>query len=154
MTGRPGKPAISYLEAAGVWPTSAYHIRSAAVVTLGICPPIVCAFLAETSGGWELFERSGSITAAIGLIAASRRYIKYGVFELAVLHRNQQLESEFREILEDTLTGKVGLALSAFGTIVWGWGTYLGWWSFSLLAVWALFAARAARRDWNRFRLR
>jgi hypothetical protein len=30
-------------------------------------------------------------------------------------------------VLEDVVTGKLGLALSAVGSIIWGWGTYLGW---------------------------
>lgn len=51
------------------------------------------------------------------------------------------------ELLEDVLTAKMGLALSAFGTIVWGWGKYLGWWSFSYLLVWAWFAFRDIYRD-------
>ena len=48
------------------------------------------------------------------------------------------------ELLEDIYTAKLGLAVSAFGTIIWGWGKYLGWWSFSYLVVWAVIAARDA----------
>jgi hypothetical protein len=40
--------------------------------------------------------------------------------------------------------------VAAFGTVIWGWGKYIGWWSFSCLLVWALFAARDARRDSSR----
>ena len=152
MTGRSGRPGASYLEVAGVWPPTAYRVRSVAAVVLAICPPIVCAWLAENSDRWDLFERSGSITAAIGLVIASRRYIEFGAFELATARTNKQMESELKEILEDIFTAKLGLALSAFGTIVWGWGTYLGWWSFGLLAAWALFAIFEGRRDWKRSR--
>ena len=61
-----------------------------------------------------------------------------------------QPEPNVAEILEDIFTAKLGLALSAFGTIIWGWGTYLGWWSFTYLPVWALFAARDFHRDWQK----
>ena len=56
------------------------------------------------------------------------------------------------ELLDDIYTAKLGLALSAFGTIIWGWGQYLGWWSFSYLVVWAVIAARDAWRDVDRLR--
>ena len=56
------------------------------------------------------------------------------------------------ELLEDIHTTKIGLAVSAFGTVVWGWGDYLRWWSFSLLLVWALIAACDAWRDSVRLR--
>ncbi len=84
-------------------------------------------------------------TTAIGLLLASRRYIRYSVLELAVLHA--QPKPNVAQILEDIFTAKLGLALSAFGTIIWGWGKYLGWASFTYLLVWALFAARDFRRD-------
>jgi len=48
----------------------------------------------------------------------------------------------------------LGLALSAFETIIWGWGKYLGWWSFAYLLVWALFAARDFSRDLHKGYLR
>jgi hypothetical protein len=144
MTVLPRKPG--YLELAGVWPPKAYRIHIIATISLALCPPLVCAFLASTSGRWDLFERSGSITTALGLLLASRRYIRYGVLELAILQARDQ-ERDAAEILEDIFTGKLGLGLSAFGTIVWGWGLYLGWWSFSYLLVWAMFAARDAYRD-------
>ena len=80
---------------------------------------------------------------------ASRRYIRYGALELATL-REQASRPKVIEVVEDMLTAKSSLALSAFGTIVWGWGSYLRWWSFSGLLVWALFALRDARRDLNK----
>jgi hypothetical protein len=146
MTTESGK--TGYLELSGVWPLRAYRVRRVAVIILALAPPITFAFLARESGRWDLFERSGSITTAVGLLLASRRYIRYGVFELAILRA--QLESNMGEMLEDIFTAKVGLALSAFGTIIWGWGKYLGWWSFTYLLVWSLFAARDFHRDWHK----
>ena len=72
--------------------------------------------MAQSSGNWDLFERCGSLTAAIGLVVASRRYFQYGVHELAMLRAHDELKSEMAELLEDVLTAKMGLALSAFGT--------------------------------------
>jgi hypothetical protein len=147
MTTYSGK--LGYLEWAGVRPLTAYRVRSVAAVLLAISPPIVCAFLARSSDRWDLFERSGSITTAIGLFLASRRYIRYGALELAMLHA-QKLQPDVTEIFEDVFTAKRGLALSAFGTIIWGWGQYLRWWSFGCLLAWALFAVFDARRDLNK----
>jgi hypothetical protein len=143
MTSGSGK--LDCLESAGIG-LAAYRARGLAAILLGLSPPIVCAFLARNSGRWDLFERSGSITTAIGLFLASRRYVRYGVIELAMLHA-QALHSDVTEICEDIFTAKRGLALSAFGTIIWGWGKYLRWWSFGFLLVWALFAFLDARRD-------
>ena len=123
-----------------------YRVRRVAATIMAISPPILCACLASNSGNWDLFERSGSITTAIGLLVASRRYVQYGVLELAMLQARGRAP-DAREMLEDILTAKLGLALSAFGTVIWGWGKYIGWWSFSCVLVWALFAARDARRD-------
>jgi hypothetical protein len=121
--------------------------RLVVVVVLGLCPLLLGGWFAQSSGNWDLFERSASITSAIGLVVASRRYFQYGVHELAMLRPGDELKSEMAELLEDILTAKMGLALSAFGTIVWGWGKYLGWWSFSYLLVWAWFAFRDIYRD-------
>jgi len=52
--------------AASFWHLRKYRFRRIAAVTLAISPPILCAYLAETSGNWEWFERSGSITTAVG----------------------------------------------------------------------------------------
>jgi hypothetical protein len=128
----------------GLRPSSRYRVYRAAALVLGISPPLIFAFLAYGSDRWNLFERSGSITTAVGLLVASRRYIQHGVLELALL---RLLRSNQVELLEDIVTGKMGLALSAFGTIVWGWGKYLGWWSFVYLLVWALFVIRDVYGD-------
>ena len=121
-------------------------MRGAAQAIVAISPPILCACLASHCGNWDLFERSGSITTAIGLLMTSRRYLQYGVLELAMLQARGPT-TEALEMLEDIHTAKLGLALSAFGTVIWGWGKYIGWWSFICLLVWALFAARDVRRD-------
>jgi hypothetical protein len=147
MTTRSGK--VDHPESGAVRRQTAYRAnraRGAALVVLAISPPILCAFLAGRIDRWDLFERSGAITTAIGLLLASRRYIRYGVHELALLHA-QKLQLDVTEVFEDIFTAKRGLALSAFGTIIWGWGKYLRWWSFLCLLVWALFAVRDARRD-------
>ena len=123
-----------------------FRVRGAAATIMAISPPILCACLASYSGNWDLFERSGSITTAIGLLVASRRYVQYGVLELAMLQARGPAADD-REMLEDILTAKLGLALSAFGTVIWGWGKYIGWWSFCCVLVWGLFAARDTRRD-------
>jgi hypothetical protein len=140
-----GSGTLDDLQSAGIR-LAAYRARGFAAMLLALSPPIVCAFLARNSGRWDLFERSGSITTAIGLFLASRRYIRYGVLELAMLHA-QELHSDVTEIVADIFTAKRGLALSAFGTIVWGWGKYLRWWSLGFLLVWALVALLDARRD-------
>lgn len=123
--------------------------RILAAAILAVCPVIACAFLARNSGRWDLFERSGSITTTIGLILASRPYVKFSALELAVLQANRHVKSNTTEVLEEVSTTKLGLALSAFGTVIWGWGQYLRWWSFGYLAVWALFVIRDVRRDRN-----
>jgi hypothetical protein len=144
MTPQPGNADSPHLP--GLWHLRRYRVRRLAATALALSPPIVCACLAGNSGNWDFFERSGSITTGIGLLVASRRYIQYGVLELAVSQERRSVSADL-EKLEDVVTAKLGLALSAFGTLIWGWGKYLGWWSFSCLAVWALFAARDACRD-------
>ena len=81
---------------------------------------------------------------------ASRRYVGRGVLELAILHARKEPKLDIVELLEDVFTTKTGLALSGFGTIVWGWGKYLGWWSFGYLALWTMLILRDARRDFVR----
>ena len=122
-----------------------YPVRRVLATTVAMSPPVICACLASISGNWDFFERSGSITTAIGLLVASRRYVEHGVLELTL--QDHRMASDSSETFEDVVTAKLGLALSAFGTLVWGWGMYLGWWSFSCLLVWAFFAVRDARRD-------
>ena len=144
MTIQPGNANFPHV--ADVRHLRRYRVRRFATTVMAISPPILCASLAGHSGNWDLFERSGSITTAIGLLVASRRYVQYGVVELAILQA-RGVTSGAREMLEEIHTAKLGLALSGFGTVIWGWGKYIGWWSFICLLVWALFAARDARRD-------
>jgi hypothetical protein len=146
MTAHSCSAPATHPESTGVRPARADRVRRLAIIILALGPPIVCAWLAQHSGRWELFERSGSITTAVGLAVASRRYIRYGALELTLLETGKR-ERDTVDILTEMATGKLGLALSAFGTVVWGWGEYLRWWSFSYVVVWALFALRDARRD-------
>ena len=132
--------------------SSTYVLQSLLIIAFGLCPLIICALLSANHGNWELFERSGSITTAIGLLLASRRYIRRDVSELVALGVTDQQEYSFGESVTDAITGKLGLALSAFGTLVWGWGTYLGWWSFTYLVLWAALDLPRARRDYIQIR--
>ena len=130
----------------------AYRARRAAAILLAVSPPIICALFVTGPNHWTLFERTGSLTAAIGLLLASRQYLQPGIFELAIMNRNKEPASDMVEHLEDIYTHKLGLAVSAFGSIIMGWGTYLRWWTFSYLAVWAAIAAYDAWRDFLRLR--
>ena len=56
------------------------------------------------------------------------------------------------ELVEDIHATKLGLAVSAFGTIIWGAGKYLQWWTFGYLVIWAAIAAFDAWRDFVRLR--
>jgi fatty acid desaturase len=151
MTTPSDEPSVENLEAPGVSSGSAPHLRRVgALIVVVICAEIVGAFLATKTGRWDLFERSGSIVTAIGLFVASRRYLRFSPRELALLHAKNRGRSNSPEGLEDILTSKLGLAFSAFGTVIWGWGTYPHWWGFGILAIWALFIIRDAHRDSNR----
>jgi len=119
--------AADLLQVAGLRPLNAFGLRRVVTLALAVLPPIICAAIAESSANWDLFERSGSITAAVGLVVASRRYIHYGAIEL--LHTSDELGSDVTEMLEDIFTQKLGFALSAFGLIISGWRKYLGLWS-------------------------
>ena len=76
--------------------------------------------------------------------------MQHSILELAALHENGDLKSDLAEVIEEIFTGKLGLALSGFGMVIWGWGKYLGWWSFGYLVVWGFFILRDARRDFSR----
>jgi hypothetical protein len=152
MTSPFGKAPSSYRELFRLRTPRAYRARRVAAVILGVSPPLICAWFATGPDRWDLFERSGSVASAIGLLLASRHYVGYGVLELAISHMNNESRSSMVELVEDIYTGKLGLALSAFGMFIWGWGKYLGWWSFSYLVVWAVIAAYDAWRDFVRLR--
>ena len=122
---------------------SSRWLRPAAAAA-ALSPPVGCAWLAAGDLRWELFERTGSITAAVGLALASRRYLQHGISELASLHADKAANLNAEEDIHST---KLGLALSAFGMLISGWGRYLEWWSFLFVALWALLALRDFRRD-------
>jgi len=137
MTDQPAKPPVRRRSLFLRW-----HRPLAGFLALS--PPIACAFYADSHGRWDLFERTGTITAAVGLALASRRYIQHGIEELASLHSSN---APVLNAKDDIHSNKLGLALSAFGMIISGWGRYLTWWSFLFVALWAAFALRDIRRD-------
>lgn len=124
-----------------------YIARSIALVVLAVFPSIICAYLAQTTAHWSLFERSGSIVTITGLLLASRHYFAYTVTDLVVARTNKGAGFKARKVLGDVLAGRRGLTLSAFGTLIWGWGTFLRWWSFAVLALWMAFVIYRAFRD-------
>jgi len=124
-----------------------YIVKSVALIALAIFPGIICASIAQASGHWDLFERSGSITTIIGLLLASRPYFERTVTDLVIAHANENAVFKPSEVLSDIMAAKRGLTLSAFGSLIWGWGLYLRWWSFSLLALWMIFVVYRANRD-------
>ncbi|MEX3953091.1 hypothetical protein AB4Y40_35745 [Paraburkholderia sp. EG287B] len=124
-----------------------YVAWSIAMIALAVCPEIICACIAQASGHWDLFERSGSIATIIGLLLASRPYIEHTVTDLVIARADTGAIFKSGEVLSDILAAKRGLTLSAFGSLIWGWGSYLRWWSFSLLVLWMVFVVYRARRD-------
>ena len=152
MASPVGETPTRYLTFLRLLTPGAYRVRRAAAIFLAVIPPLLCALFVTGPDRWDLFERSGSLTTAIGLLLASRRYLQPGIFALAVTSREHQPNSDMTELLEDIYTQKLGLAVSAFGTIIWGWGAYLRWWTFSYLVGWAAIAAYDAWRDYVRLR--
>ncbi|OAJ61767.1 hypothetical protein A6V36_23765 [Paraburkholderia ginsengiterrae] len=124
-----------------------FIVRSLAIILLTVCPAIICAYLAQTSSNWHLFERSGSIITIIGLLIASRRYIEHTVTDLVVADTKEDAGFKPGKVLSDILDAKRGLTLSAFGTLIWGWGIFLQWWSFGVLALWMAFVIYRAFHD-------
>jgi hypothetical protein len=153
--GRPKRPATRRVRsplspaAVSVWPPYVAHllVRLGAIL-FAVSPAIVCGWLAARSGRWDLFERAGSIVTTTGLIFASGRYIRHSVLEL-IVSRSDEHDPSLAEVLDEVIGTRIGLMLSGFGTLVWGWGAYLRWWSFLYMAVWGLFAARQMRRDYR-----
>lgn len=124
-----------------------YIFRSIAMIALAVSPAIICAYLAQTSARWDLFERSGSVITITGLLLASRRYLEHTVTDLVVAHANQDAGFKPHHALSEVLAARRGLTLSAFGTLIWGWGIFLRWWSFGVLALWMAFVVYRAFRD-------
>lgn len=124
----------------------------AAAILLAVSPPLIAAILVTDSGRWDLFERSGALTSMIGLLLASRHYLRRGIVEIAMMDRSGASKSDMAELLEEIHATKLGLAISAFGTVIWGGGQYLRWWTFGYLVIWAGIAAYDAWRDFVRLR--
>jgi len=124
-----------------------YIFRSIAMIALAVSPAILCAHLAQASARWDLFERSGSVITITGLLLASRRYLEHTVTDLVVAHTNADSGFKPHHALTEVLAARRGLTLSAFGTLIWGWGIFLRWWSFGVLALWMAFVVYRAFRD-------
>lgn len=117
MTIQPGNP--DYPQVADVRHLRTYRVRRVAATIMAISPPILCACLASNSGNWELFERSGSITTAIGLLVASRRYVQFGVLELARLQARGPAPAGHRISLVDGGPSARGSAKHGAGAKHW-----------------------------------
>jgi Na+/melibiose symporter-like transporter len=124
-----------------------FIVHSLALILLAVGPAILCAWLAQSSGSWQMFERSGSIITIVGLLLASRRYIEHSVTDLVRERASEYARFKPRTMLGDILDARRGLTLSAFGTLIWGWGAYLRWWSFAVLAMWMAFVFYRAFQD-------
>jgi len=124
-----------------------FIVRSLALIVLAVVPSIICACLSQSSSSWYLFERSGSLITIAGLLLASRRYLEHSVTDLVVAHSNENSRFKPGKVLGDVLDARRGLTLSAFGTLIWGWGSFLRWWSFGVLALWMAFVIYRAFRD-------
>jgi hypothetical protein len=123
-----------------------YIVWTFAIIVLAVLPALICACVAQASKRWDLFERSGSVTTIIGLLLASRPYFEYTITDLVTAHADEHAAFKPRVALSNILAAKRGLTLSAFGSLIWGWGTYLRWWSFSVLALWMIFMVYWAHR--------
>jgi hypothetical protein len=143
-TAQSDHPPLAAPALSGWPPHVAHRFRKLVAISFAVFPAFLCAWLAERSGRWDLFERAGSIATTTGLVFASGRYVRHTVLELAV---TGQPGAGLAEVLDEVSGARIGFALSGFGTLVWGWGAYLRWWSFLYLAVCGLFAIRRIRRD-------
>ena len=142
-----GELLAGHLKAVGLLPLNRYGARRLAAAVLAISPPFVFALLAEARAAGTCSSVRGPSLQPSAFSLASRRYIQHGALELTMLRVNDALKSDTAEVLEDVVTGKLGLALSAFGSIIWGWGAYLGWWCFAFMAIWVIGVLRDAHRD-------
>jgi hypothetical protein len=123
-----------------------YIVWTFAIIVLAVLPAVVFACIAQASKRWDLFERSGSVTTIIGLLLASRPYFEHTITDLVSFHADEHAAFKPRVALSNILAAKRGLTLSAFGSLIWGWGSYLRWWSFSVLAIWMIFMVYWAHR--------
>lgn len=147
MSQEPDRCAVDCLCERALRTPWGYIFRSIAMIALAVSPAIICAYLAQASGRWDLFERSGSVITITGLLLASRRYLEHTVTDLVVAHATGDAGFKPHHALSEVLAARRGLTLSAFGTFIWGWGTFLRWWSFGVLALWMAFVAYRAFRD-------
>ena len=104
---------------------------------------------ADKTGEWNLFERVGSLMTSIGLALCSRRSIRLGSAELLRMdYLGDDAPKRSDDGLRlDVMASKAGFSLSVIGTLLWGWGSYLKWWSFSLLLIWLCVLLRGQWRD-------
>ena len=114
-----------------------HRVSRTAAILVAISAPVLCAIFVRGPERWDYFERSGAITTTIGLLLASRRYLHRGIIEIAIADQNIGSKSNMLELVEDIHATKLGMAVSAFGTLIWGAGKYLQWWTFVYLIVWA-----------------
>ena len=151
MTGH-SKTLANYLGILRLVFRGGHRAFRATAIFLAVSPPVMCALFVRGPDRWDLFERSGALTTTIGFLLASRRYLQHGIIEIAIIDQNHGDKSNMSELVEDIHATKLGLAVSAFGTLIWGAGKYLHWWTFSYLIVWAAIAALDAWRDFVRLR--
>jgi len=99
---------------------------------------LAAALHANRTGDWALFERAGSLMTSIGLALSGRRHIRLGAAELLQLDHfgDGDAKRADRGLPLDVIAAKAGFSLSVIGTLMWGWGSYLRWWSFGLLLIW------------------
>ncbi|MEM5314397.1 hypothetical protein [Paraburkholderia sp. JHI869] len=147
MSKEPYSSTVDRLCAEALRTPWGYIFRSIAMIALAVSPAIVCAYLAQASARWDLFERSGSVITITGLLLASRRYLEHTVTDLVVARRSEDAGIQPHHALSEVLAARRGLTLSAFGTLIWGWGIFLRWWSFGVLALWMAFVVYRAFRD-------
>ena len=131
--------AVSAVQRQSISVPWAFIVRSTGMMLLAVLPALIFAYLAHRSSDWHLFERSGSIVTIIGLLLASRRYFALTVTDLMVARTKNDIDITPREALNLILDTRRGFTLSAFGTLIWGWGIYLRWWSFAALVLWLAF---------------
>ncbi|CAD6554206.1 hypothetical protein LMG27952_05564 [Paraburkholderia hiiakae] len=147
MTKEPYRCAVDCLCERALRTPWGYIFRSIAMIALAVSPALICAYLAHATARWDLFERSGSVITITGLLLASRRYLEHTVTDLVVARANGDAGFKPHHALSEVLAARRGLTLSAFGTLIWGWGIFLRWWSFGVLALWMAFVVYRAFRD-------
>ena len=146
------KTPAGYLDVLRLVLGTGHSIPRTIAVCLAVSPPVLCALLVRGPERWSLFERSGALTSAIGLLAAARRYIHRGVIEIATMDRDGDSQSNRLELVENVHATKMGFVISAFGMVIGATGKYLHWWTFSFLVAWAAMIAFDAWRDFVRLR--